>query len=134
MPARHVLQFTARPSLKVPASQLMQALAPLSDPVAKPAMQSLHSCAPEVLWYFPDTHDEQDIDPSREKVPAGQLAQLELADKAANVPLEQSSHALWPEALWNRPLEHSLQLVEPVVAATFPASHAVQLKLLLEAE
>ena len=84
MPARHVLQFTARPSLKVPASQLMQALAPLSDPVADPAVQS--------------------------------------------------SHAPWPEALWNRPLEHSLQLVEPVVAATFPASHAVQLKLLLEAE
>ena len=134
MPARHVLQFTARPSLKVPASQLMQALAPLSVLVAKPAMQSLHSCAPEVLWYFPDTHDVQDTDPSREKVPAGQLAQLDLPDEAANVPLEQSSHALWPEALWNRPLEHSLQLVEPVVAATFPASHAVQLKLLLEAE
>ena len=134
MPARHVLQLTARPLLNFPTSQLMQAVAPLSVPVAKPAMQSLHSCAPEVLWYFPDTHDVQDTDPSREKVPAGQLAQLDLPDEAANVPLEQSSHALWPEALWNRPLEHSLQLVEPVVAATFPASHAVQLKLLLEAE
>ena len=50
------------------------------------------------------------------------------------MPLKQSSHALWPEALWNCPLEHSLHPVEPVVAATFPASHAVQLKLLLEVE
>ena len=129
-----MLQLTARPLLNFPTSQLMQAVAPLSVPVAKPAMQSSHSCAPEVLWYVPDAHDVQDTDPSREKVPAGQLAQLDLPDEAANVPLEQSSHALWPEALWNRPLEHSLHPVEPVVAATFPASHAVQLKLLLEVE
>ena len=78
------MQFTARPLLNLPTSQLMQALAPLSDLVAEPAVQS--------------------------------------------------THAPWPEALWNRPLEHLLHPVEPVVAATFPASHAVQLKLLLEAE
>ena len=78
------MQFTARPLLNFPTSQLMQVLAPLSDLVAEPAVQS--------------------------------------------------SHALWPEALWNRPLEHSLHPVEPIVAANFPASHAVQLKLLLEAE
>ena len=129
-----MLQLTARPLLNFPTSQLMQAVAPLSVPVAKPAMQSLHSCAPEVLWYFPDAHDVQETDPSREKVPAGQLVQLDLPDEAANVPLEQSSHAPWPEALWNRPLEHSLHPVEPVVAAISPASHAVQLTLLLEVE
>ena len=95
LPTWQMLQFTSKPVLKEPASQLVQEVAPRLVPVAKPAPQLSHADAPESLWYFPSPHGVQFLEPELGAiVPASHVMQLTVASADAKVPATQPTHSL----------------------------------------
>ena len=87
LPVVHTEQLTARPRLKVPASQLAQEMAPLPTPVANPLGHARQASVSATGAYRPGSQSTQTLALKTYR-PAEQVSQLKRSSEL-NLPVAQ---------------------------------------------